>query len=73
MTNRERYQLNNLSKMRYHVHEINGVVHTRVLYKGRTKVDIPMPEYNSKKGELLKQCCTRKLYQWLDCEYSNGE
>ncbi len=73
MTNRQRYHLNNLSKMRYHVHEENGIIHTRVLYKGRVVTEIEMNQYKGLVGESLKRACSSYLYKWLDSEYINGK
>lgn len=69
MTNRQRYHLNNLEKMRYHIYEKDGAIYTRVLYKGKKVTEINMNQYKGLVGEDLKKACYHYLYRWLDSEY----
>lgn len=73
MTNRQKYHLNNLDKIRYHVHEEDGLIYTRVLYKGRKVTEIYMNQYKGLVGEDLKRACSRYLYKWLDSECTDGK
>lgn len=68
MNNRQKFNINNLNKMRlFLIRQAGKNPMVRVLYKNKTKCEIPLPaSYQRLDQEAISIAAKAYVYDWLD-------